>query len=201
MQFDRFGYPINELLPILADFVYPALIGLFLLAAALHFKRPALFYRTILSHLRARPIMTEAERQLFRKLLTGTRQAHQQPTAARKQLLRHQDSKGRSHRAADDADGLTTEQEGIEGGVVAGPALECLCLASVPEPANKVAVGIENAQARHIHDRQAFLAARLAQQCACREDGRRRLILVVQNGRQRPCEGTVFMTAAATRTA
>jgi very-short-patch-repair endonuclease len=68
MQFDRFGYHINELLPILADFVYPALIALFLLAAALRFKRPPLFYRGILSHLRARPIMSEAERQLFRKL-------------------------------------------------------------------------------------------------------------------------------------
>jgi hypothetical protein len=68
MQFDRFGYHIDDLLPILADCVYPALIALFLLAAALRFKRPALFYRGILSHLRAKPIMSEAERQLFRKL-------------------------------------------------------------------------------------------------------------------------------------
>jgi hypothetical protein len=59
---------LGTLLPILAGFVYPALIALFLLAAALRFKRPALFYRTILSRLRPKPIMTESERRLFRKL-------------------------------------------------------------------------------------------------------------------------------------
>ena len=62
------AYPLNQSLPNLADFIYPALTGLFLLATALRFKRHALFYRTILSHLRARPIMSEAERQLFRTL-------------------------------------------------------------------------------------------------------------------------------------
>jgi Protein of unknown function (DUF2726) len=58
----------DEAVPFLADAVFPALIGLVLLAVALQFRRPALFYRSILDHLRARPIMSEAERQLFRKL-------------------------------------------------------------------------------------------------------------------------------------
>jgi Protein of unknown function (DUF2726) len=58
----------DQIISLLAGFVYPALACLILVAAALRFKRPALFYRTILSHLRARPIMSEAERQLFRTL-------------------------------------------------------------------------------------------------------------------------------------
>jgi very-short-patch-repair endonuclease len=58
----------DQLLPILADAVFPALLGLILLAVALRFRRPTLFYRSILNHLRARPIMSEPERQLFRKL-------------------------------------------------------------------------------------------------------------------------------------
>jgi hypothetical protein len=53
---------------VLAGIAYPALVALLLIAAALRFKRPALFCRTILSHLRPKPIMSEAERQLFRKL-------------------------------------------------------------------------------------------------------------------------------------
>jgi Protein of unknown function (DUF2726) len=39
-----------------------------LFAFAVRMRRPALFYRGILNHLRARPMMTEPERQLFRKL-------------------------------------------------------------------------------------------------------------------------------------
>jgi hypothetical protein len=37
-------------------------------AFAVRVRRPALFYRVILNHLRARPMMTEPERQLFRSL-------------------------------------------------------------------------------------------------------------------------------------
>jgi hypothetical protein len=43
----------DHFLPFLAGFVYPALICLVLIAAALRIKRPAVVYRTILSHLRA----------------------------------------------------------------------------------------------------------------------------------------------------
>jgi hypothetical protein len=43
-----------------------ALMLLFAFMFRVH--RPALFYRGILNHLRARPMMTEAERPLFRKL-------------------------------------------------------------------------------------------------------------------------------------
>jgi hypothetical protein len=39
-----------------------------------------------------------------------------------------------------------------------------MCLACAPEPANNVAVGVENAQAGHLDDRQAFLPTCLAQQ-------------------------------------
>src|SRR2546430_2168268 len=65
----------------------------------------------------------------------------------------------------------------------AAPPLVHMCMGCAPEPASKLAVGVENAQAGHIHDRQAFLAPCLAQQCTCREDRRGRRVLVVENGR------------------
>lgn len=37
-----------------------------LFAFAMRVRRPALFYRGILNHVRARPMMTESERRLFR---------------------------------------------------------------------------------------------------------------------------------------
>jgi hypothetical protein len=60
----------------LAELIYPALAGLLILFAALRFKRPSLLFdRRILRRLRSRPMMSEPERQLFRRLhiALGTR--------------------------------------------------------------------------------------------------------------------------------
>jgi hypothetical protein len=72
----------DHLLPFLAGFVYPAIIALLLLATALRFKRPALFYRTILGHLRAKPIMSEAERQAISQAAHRSQPAVQHMPAA-----------------------------------------------------------------------------------------------------------------------
>ena len=68
MNLGNIAYRLNQALPYLADAVDPTLATLILFAIAVRFTRPALFRRSILSHLRARPIMSEPERQLFRKL-------------------------------------------------------------------------------------------------------------------------------------
>ena len=87
----------------------------------------------------------EIGRRSGRDDLPGRGEAYQHPAAAREQLFRDQDGKGGTDRAADDPDGLIAEHEGIERGVIAGPALERLRHAGVAQPANDIAVGIENA--------------------------------------------------------
>jgi drug/metabolite transporter (DMT)-like permease len=121
--------------------------------------------------------------------LTRGCEAHQESAAAGKQLFRDQDGKGGTHGATHDADGLPGEREFVELAVITGPSFEWMRVARTPQPANNVAVGIENAHPRYFDERQAFLPARLAQKRRRPKDRRRNRFLVVENRRH----GTIYV--------
>src|SRR5262249_27422414 len=125
----------------------------------------------------------EIRRRLGRDNLSCRRHAQQQPAAAREQLLRNQDRERRAHRAADDADGPPGKRERIEFRVVARPRQKWLCRARAPEVADNVAIGVEDADRRHIGRREALLPSCLVQQRARRDYRIRQRRLVLHNGR------------------
>ena len=104
----------------------------------------------------------EIGRGAGRNDLAGGGEAEQQATAAGEQLLGDQDGERRADDAADDADRLSGEAEGIELSVIAGPGLERLRASRRLEAAENVAVGVEDAHRRHIGSVELLLAACLA---------------------------------------
>ena len=82
----------------------------------------------------------------------------------------------------DDADGFSRQLKGVKLGVVARPGGEPMGLAGGVEVANDVAIRVENADRRHVQDRQILLTTRFAQQRLGLKDRRFAMSLVVENG-------------------
>ena len=82
---------------------------------------------------------------------------------AGEKLLGDKHGERRADRAPDDADRLPGKVERIELRMVAGPGLERLGFAALPQPSNHVAIGIENADRGDIRRWQSLLPAGLAQ--------------------------------------
>jgi hypothetical protein len=80
-----------------------------------------------------------------------------------KQLLGHKHRERRTDRATDNTGCFPAKRERIKLGMIAGPALEWFRLPRALQPAHEVTIRIENADARHIHRRQALLPPGLAQ--------------------------------------
>ena len=121
----------------------------------------------------------EIRRLSGRSDLARRRDAHQQLAAAGEQFFGNQDGERRADGAADDPDRLTGQREGVERGVIAGPIRKRLRLTGLPQPAHDIAVGVQDAERRHIDRRQALLPPRFPQECRGLENRRRRWVFVV----------------------
>ena len=98
--------------------------------------------------------------------------AHQNLATAGEQFFGNQDGERRADGAADDPDRLTGQREGVEHGVIAGPVRKRLRLTGLPQPAHDIAVGIQDAERRHIDRCQTLLPPRFPQECCGLENRR-----------------------------
>jgi len=77
---------------------------------------------------------------------------------------------------------MLAEVENVEVGVVAGPISERLRRLALAQLANKIAVGVEDTNVRHVDGAEAFLPSSFADQGRGREYRRLRSKLVVEYG-------------------
>ena len=111
--------------------------------------------------------------------MTRRGDAHHELASAGKQLLGNKDCERRANHAANNADDLAGELERVEFGMIARPRRERLCRSGLSQLPHQVAIGIQNADRRHLHSVQPLLSPCLTEQ-GCRGENRRpRRVLVV----------------------
>jgi hypothetical protein len=113
--------------------------------------------------------------------LPSRRQADQQATAARKQLLGDQNGEGCSNDPSNDANLPSGKGEYIELGVVTWPAREALCAPGPPKVAHDISVRIEKANGGHVDRVDVLLPSCFPHQCRRQENGPIRRILVAED--------------------
>ena len=126
----------------------------------------------------------EVGRRRYGNNLAGRGEAEQKAASAGKQLLRNQDGERGADGVSDDADGFSRQLKGVKLGVIARPGCKTTCLPGSFEVSDDVAVGIKDANRRHIQVGEVLLATGFAQQRLRIKDRRLARALVVENGRR-----------------
>jgi hypothetical protein len=126
----------------------------------------------------------EIRRLAGRRDLTRRCDADQQAAATGEQFFGDQNRKRRPDGASDNAGLLFAERKPIELGMIAGPIFGALRLPGRLQAADDIAVGVEDADGRHVCDCQPLLTPCLAQQGRSDEHRRHGRVLVVEQRRR-----------------